>query len=117
MERSGIATKTEAYAGPVDGVPFIHNETRKIMFLFPSVSTVHLSGPSTPAMLQKKGVLEIVGSARLDREEFPELPNAMEEPQSTRATGNQITIVLDLKFLHAVAEPSVGMLSENGDTR
>jgi hypothetical protein len=68
-------------------------------------------------MLQKKGVLEIVGSARLDREEFPELPNAMEEPQSTRATGNQITIVLDLKFLHAVAEPSVGMLSENGDTR
>ena len=117
VERSVIATKTEAYAGPADGVPFIHTETRKIMFLFPSVSTVHLSGPSTPAMLQKKGVLEIVGSARLDREEFPELLNAMEEPQSTPATGNQTTIVLDLKFLHTVPEPSAGMLSENGDTR
>jgi hypothetical protein len=117
-------------------------------------------------MLQKKGVLEIVGSARVDREEFPELLNAMEEakwpfvvqkkdchipstvgegysgarcvgtliagtrednchrpasvgedcsgPECTPGTGNQTTIILDLKFLHTVPEPSVGMLSENG---
>jgi hypothetical protein len=35
----------------------------------------------------------------------------------TPATGNQTTIVLDLKFLHAVPEPSVGMLSGSGATR
>ncbi len=35
----------------------------------------------------------------------------------TPATGNQTTIVLDLKFLHTVPEPSVGMLSGNRATR
>ena len=164
LERTVIATQTEAYAGPADGVPVIHNETREIMFLFPSVSAAHLSGPSTPAMLQKRDVLEIVGAARVDREEFPELLNAMKEtdwagvvqkkdchilstvgedysgarcagtliagtrddnchtpaslgedysgPECTPATGMQTTIILDLKFLHTVPEPSVGMISE-----
>jgi|HubBroStandDraft_6_1064221.scaffolds.fasta_scaffold111576_2 polyisoprenoid-binding protein YceI len=169
VERTVITTQTEADAGPVDGVPVIYNETREIMFLFSSVSAAHLSGPLTPAMLPKKGVLEIVGSARVDREEFPELLNAMKEakwppvmqkkdchmpstvgegysgarcagtliagarddnghmpasvgedysgPECTPATGSQTTIVLDLKFLHTAPEPSVGMLSENGETR
>jgi polyisoprenoid-binding protein YceI len=35
----------------------------------------------------------------------------------TPATGNQTTIVLDLKFLHTVPEPSVGMLLGSGATR
>ena len=120
-------------------------------------------------MLQKKRVLEILGSARVVREEFPELLNAMKEtkwppvvqkkdchipsivgegysgarcagtliagtrddnchmpasvgedhsgPEFAPSTGNQTTIVLDLKFLHPVPEPSVGVLSENGETR
>jgi polyisoprenoid-binding protein YceI len=157
VERPTIATPSEDYAGPVYGDPVIHNETRKITFLFPSASAAHVSGPLTPAMLQKGRVLEIVGSARFDRDEFPELLTAIKEtnwpavvqnkdchmpskvgedysgapctgtlvaatrdnncdvpasagedysgPQCTPATGNQITIVLDLKFLHTVPEP------------
>jgi hypothetical protein len=38
-------------------------------------------------------------------------------PQCTPGTGNQTTIVLDLKFLHKVREPSVGMLSGSGEGR
>lgn len=161
--RTAIATPTEAYAGPVYGDPVIHNETREITFLFPSVSAAYLSGPFTPAMVQKKGVLEIVGSAHVDGEEFPEVLSAIKEtnwpsvvqnedchtpsrvgedysralcsgtliaatrddnchmpasvgednsdPRCTPATGNQTTIVLDLKFLHPVPEPSAEMLS------
>lgn len=169
VERPAIATPTEDYAGPVYRDPVIHNETRKITFLFPSASAAHVSGPLTPAMLRKERVLEIVGSARFDRDEFPELLTAIKEtnwpavvqnkdchmpstaaedysgapctgtlvaatrdnnwdvpasagedyrgPQCTPATGNQITIVLDLKFLHTVPEASVGMLLGSGETR
>ena len=169
VERTVIATPTEDYAGPVYGDPVIHNETREITFLFPSASAAHVSRPLTPAMLQKRAVLEIVGSARVDRDEFPELLSAIKEtdwpavvrnkdchmpsavgeaysgalctgtlveatrddycdapahvgedysgPQCTPATGNEATIVLDLKFLHAVPEASVGMLLESGETR
>jgi polyisoprenoid-binding protein YceI len=158
VEHTVIAAPTEAYAGPVYGDPVIHNVTREITFLFPSASAAHVSGPLTPAMLQTKGVLEIVGAARVDREEFPELLSAIKEtnwppvaqnkdcmpssagedyrgavctgtvvaatrgdnrsmpgsvgedysgPQCTPRTSNQTTIVLDLKFLHKVSEPSV----------
>jgi len=119
-------------------------------------------------MMQKRGVLEIVGSARVDRDEFPELLSATKEtkwpavvqsknchmlstfgeeysrarctgtvvaatrdnnchvlasaeedydPQYTPAAGNQTTMVLDLKFLHTLPEPSVGMLLESSETR
>jgi len=153
----------------VYGAPVIHNETREITFLFPSASAAHVSGPLTPAVQQTKGVLEIVGAARVDREEFPELLTAIKDtnwppvvqskdchmrstvgedhsgavcmgtviaatgddncrmpasvgedysgPQCTPATGNQTTIVLDLKFLHTVAEPSVEMLSGDREGR
>jgi polyisoprenoid-binding protein YceI len=159
VEPAVIATPTEAYAGPVYGGPVSHNETREITFLFPSVSAEHLSAPLIPTMVQKRGVLEIVGSAHVEREEFPELLGAIKEtswppvgqnedchkpstlgkdsngapctappiaanrdnncqaPTSVRedhsrlectpATGNQTAIVLDLKFLHKVLEPSV----------
>jgi polyisoprenoid-binding protein YceI len=141
VERTIDATPSEAYAGPVYGDPVVHTETHKITFLFPSLSAALVSEPLTPAMLQKKGVLEIVGSARVDREEFPELLSAIKEtnwppvvqnkdchmpasvgedysgPVCTPATGNQTTIVLDLKLLHTVPEPSVGMLSGDGETR
>jgi polyisoprenoid-binding protein YceI len=169
VRRTVTATPTEAYAGPVYGDPVIHDETREITFLFPSVSAAHLSGPFTPAMVRTKEVLEIVGSARIDGEEFQELLSATKEtswppvvqnkechipstvgegysralcggtliaatrdddhhmpasvgddysdPQCTPATGNPTTMVLDLKFLHKVLEPSVGMLSGNGETR
>jgi polyisoprenoid-binding protein YceI len=163
VERSVIATPSEAYDGPAYGGPVIHNETREITFLFPIVSAEQLSALLIPAMAQKVGVLEIVGSARVDRDEFPELLSATNEtnwpavvrnvvqnedcyipstvgedyrgvpctgtvvaaargnncnvaasagedysggPQCTPGTGNQTTIVLDLKFLHTVTEPS-----------
>jgi polyisoprenoid-binding protein YceI len=169
VERTVIAMPAEAYDGPAYGRPIIHNETREITFLFPSVSAEHLSAPLMPAMMQKRGVLEIVGSARVDRDEFPELLIAIKETtwpavvqskdchtlstvredysgapsigtvvaatrdnncdmfatagedysdtQYTPATGNQTTMVLDLKFLHTVPEPSVGMFLESGETR
>lgn len=131
VDRDVTASPTEGYAGAVYGDFAIHNETREITFVFPSVSAAHLSGPLTPAMLQKRGVLEIVGSARVDHGEFPELLSAIEETNwppvvqnkdchmpttvgkdysgapCTSGTGNQTTIVLGLKFLHKVSEPSV----------
>jgi len=158
LERTVTATPTEAYAGPVYGDPVIHNETREITFLFPSVSAARLSESLTPAVQQAKGVLEVVGAALVDREEFPELLSAIKEPdwapvvqnkdcmtssaeedssgaictgtliaatrddncnmrgsvgndysgpQYAPETGNQTTIVLDLKFLHKIPEPSV----------
>jgi polyisoprenoid-binding protein YceI len=159
VDQDVTASLPEAYAEVDYGDPVIHNETREITFVFPSVSAEHLSGPLTPAMPQKRGVLEIVGSARVDRDESPELLSAIKEtswpavvqnkdchmpttvgtdysgapctravdaatrdnrsdvlvsagedycgPQCTPGTGNQTTIVLDLKFLHKVPEPSV----------
>jgi polyisoprenoid-binding protein YceI len=164
VDRDVTASPTEAYAGAVCGDPVIHNETREITFVFPSVSAEHLSGPLTPAILQKRGVLEIVGLAHVDHGESPELLSAMKEtnwpavvqnkechmpstvgrnysgaactgtavaatsdnncdglvsaredysgPQCTPGTGNQTTIVLDLKFLHKVSDPSVEAYSD-----
>jgi hypothetical protein len=170
VERTVTATPTEAYAGPVYGDPVIHNVTREITFLFPSVSAARFSESLTPAVQQTRGVLEVVAAARVDREEFPELLSAIKEtnwppvvqnkdchmpstvgedysgavctgtviaasqadncqatysgggegysgPVCTPAAGNQTTIVLDLKFLHKVPEPSVGMLSWDSKTR
>jgi polyisoprenoid-binding protein YceI len=79
VERTVIATPTEAFAGPVYGDPGIHHETREISFLFPTASAAHVSGPLTPPVQQTKGVLEIVGAARVDRDEFPELATAIKE--------------------------------------
>jgi polyisoprenoid-binding protein YceI len=166
VARTVIATPSEDYAGPVYGNPVIRDETHEITFLFPSMSAAHLLEPLAPAMLQKSGVLEIVGSACVDREEFPELLSAVKEthwppvgqnvvenkdchapsmigedysravcagtslaasrddkshvPASVKedcsgsrcalAAGNETMIVLDLKFLHKVPEPSAGML-------
>jgi polyisoprenoid-binding protein YceI len=156
MDGDVTASPTEAYAGAVYGDLVIHNETREITFVFPSVSAEYLSGPLTPPMRQKRGVLEIVGSTRVDHGEFSELLSAIKETKrpavvqnedchmpstvgknytgaprtgavdaATRddncdvlasgredysgppGAGNQTTIVLDLKFLHKVSEPSV----------
>jgi hypothetical protein len=79
VERTILATPPEDYAGSVYGDPVIHNETREITFLFPSASAANVSRPSTPATLQERAVLEIVGSARVDRDEFPELLSAIKE--------------------------------------
>jgi polyisoprenoid-binding protein YceI len=124
VRRTAIATPTEAYAGPVYGDPVIRDETREITFLFPTVSAAYLSEALTPAMAQKIGVLEIVGSARVDGEEFPELLSAIAATRDDNchklasvgkdysgsqrgpATGSQTTIVLDLRFLRTVPEPS-----------
>ncbi|MGA2354751.1 MAG: YceI family protein [Terriglobales bacterium] len=169
VERTVTAAPTEAYAGAVYGNPVIHNETHEITFLFPSLSAVLLPGSFTPAALQNIGAQELVGSARVSHEDFPELLDTIKEtdwpsvvqnkdchapstvgedysgvqctgtliaatsddkchmPASvgedysgipcTPATGNQTTIVLDLKFLHTMPELSVGMLSGNGAAR
>jgi hypothetical protein len=92
-------------------------------------------------MPQNGRVLEIVGSARIDRDEFPELLAALKQTnwppvvrnrdchlpstvrgdysgaQCTPATDTQTTIVLDLNFLHRVPEQSVETLLESGETR
>ena len=141
VERPVIGTPTEDYAGPAYRDPVMHIETREITFRFPSASPAHISGPLTPTMPQNGRVLEIVGSARLDRDEFPELLPAMKETnwppvvrnrdchmpaavgedysgaQCTPAADAQTTIVLDLKFLHRVPEWSVETLLESGETR
>ena len=79
VQRAVLAPPPKAYAGPVYGDSVIHNATREVTFLFPSMSAAHLSRPLTPATLQKKEVLEIVGSGRVDGEEFPELLSAIKE--------------------------------------
>jgi len=79
VQRAIATTPSEAHAGPVQGDPVTHKETREITFLFPSVSAAYSSEPLSPTKMQKKGVLEIVGSARVEREEFPELPGAIKE--------------------------------------
>jgi len=159
VDHDVTASPTEYYAGPVYGDPVVRNETREITFVFPSVSAEHLSGPLTASTVQKRGVLEIVGSARVEREAFSKVLGAIKEtswppvvqnkdypipctvgedysgssctgtvvtatrdnncdvpvsagedysgPQCSPAMGNQTTIVLDLKFLHKVPEPSV----------
>jgi polyisoprenoid-binding protein YceI len=171
VERTVTATPTEAYAGLVYGDPVIHNVTREITFQFPSLSGTHLSESLTPTVQQTRGVLEVMGAARVDREEFPELLSAIQDtnwpsvvqnehcqtsysgggegysgpvctgaliaatqtdncqttysgggegysgPACAPAAVNQTTIVLDLKFLHKVPEPSVGMLLGNSKTR
>jgi polyisoprenoid-binding protein YceI len=78
VERTA-ATPAEAYAGPVNGDLVIHNRTREITFLFPSASAPHPSTPLIPTMVQKRGVLEIVGSAHVEHEEFSELVGAIKE--------------------------------------
>jgi hypothetical protein len=115
----------------------------------------------TPAVQQTRGVLEVMGAARVDHDQFPELLSAIQDTNwpsvvrnehcqaayegggegysgpvctgmliaathagncqsayeeggegysgsvCTPPAGNQTTIVLDLKFLHKVPEPSV----------
>jgi polyisoprenoid-binding protein YceI len=167
VERTITAEPTEAYAGPVYGDPVIHSSTREIRFLFPSLSAGFLSGSLTPGMTKNDDALEIVGSARVGHEDFPELLGAIRETNwpsvvkdqdchfssigedysgaqctgtliaatsydnchmgsvgedysgllCTPATGNQTTIVLDLKLLPAMPEPSAGMLSGGPGTR
>ena len=94
VERPVIATPTEDYAGSVYGNPVIHNETRALC----------------------TGTL--VEATRDDNCDTPApVGEDHSGPQCTPAAGNEATIVLDLKFLHAVPEASVGMLLESGETR
>ena len=105
LKRTVRATAAEDYAGPVYGDPVIHNETREITFLFPSASAAHVSRPSTPAMLQKRAVLEIVGSARVDDDEFPELLSAIKEPDWPAVVRNK-----DCPMASTVGESDSGAL-------
>jgi polyisoprenoid-binding protein YceI len=166
VERTVTAEPTEGYAGPVYGDPVVHSGTREIKFQFSTLSAAILPGPLTPAMLQNKGAQEIVGSARVGHEDFPELlaaikgtnwpsvvqnkdcraPSTVGEDYSgaqctgtltattsddncqmpafvgedyggllcTPAASDQTTIVLDLKLLPTMPEPSAGLLSVEG---
>jgi polyisoprenoid-binding protein YceI len=89
VERTVTATPTEAYAGPIYGDPVIHNETREITFLFPSLSAAPLSGPLTPATLENKGAQTIVGSARVGHEDFPDLSGAIKDTNWPSIVQNQ----------------------------
>jgi polyisoprenoid-binding protein YceI len=162
VERSVTATPSEGYAGPVYGDPVIHTDIREVAFFFPSVKAVSLSLPLTPEAVQS-GPLELVGSARIGREDFPGLAAAIKDTNwppvitneacftpstggedysgtlctgtviaathndtchpaalgedyrgvlCTPTTGNQTTIILDLKFLQTATNPSAQMLYE-----
>jgi polyisoprenoid-binding protein YceI len=78
VERSVTITANEAYAGPVYGDPVIHTETREVRFLFPSLNAALSSGTLTSVALQKKGALDLSGSARVGHEDFPGLLNAIQ---------------------------------------
>jgi polyisoprenoid-binding protein YceI len=79
VERAVTAVPTEAYAGAVYGDPVIHNKSHEITFLFPSLNAVLLPTPLTSAPLQNIQAQEVVGSARIGHEDFPELLNAIKE--------------------------------------
>ena len=73
VERSVTLTPSEAYAGPVYGEPVLHNETREVRLLFPSLSAAVSADPMKRVNLQEKGELDFSGSARVGYEEFPAL--------------------------------------------
>jgi len=79
VERTIDATPSEAYAGPVYGDPVVHTKTRKITFLFSSLSAALVSEPLTSGTLQKDGMLDVSGSARIGHEDFPELLDAIQD--------------------------------------
>jgi len=79
VQRTIAATPSEAHAGSGHSDPVIHKETREITFLFPGMSAAYLSEPLSPTKTQEKGVLQIVGSAHVEREEFSKLPGAIKE--------------------------------------
>jgi len=160
VKRTISAVPSEGYSGPVYGDPLIQTDIREVVFLFPTASAASISAPLTPAATQN-GVLELVGSAQINREDFPGLSAAIKDtnwppvvrnqvcffpstggedysgtlctgteiaamrddnchpaavgedyrgPLCTPATGNQTTIVLDLKLLHAATDSSARML-------
>jgi polyisoprenoid-binding protein YceI len=78
VERTIIAIPSEGYSGPAYGDPLIHTEIREVAFLFPSVSAASISVPLAPAAMQN-GLLELVGSARIGREDFPALAAAIKD--------------------------------------
>jgi polyisoprenoid-binding protein YceI len=71
VERS--VTHTKALAGPVYGDPVLHNETREVRLLFPSLTAPVSADSMKRANLQEKGEMDLSGSARVGYEEFPAL--------------------------------------------
>src|ERR1700686_1297543 len=71
VERS--VTLTKALAGPVYGEPVLHNETREVRLLFPSLTAGVSADPMKRVNLQEKSELDFSGSAGVGYEEFPAL--------------------------------------------
>src|SRR5579864_1439516 len=71
VERS--VTHTKALAGPVYGDPVLHNETREVRLLFPSLTAAVSAASMKRANLQEKGEVDLSGSARVGYDEFPAL--------------------------------------------
>jgi polyisoprenoid-binding protein YceI len=168
VERAVEATPTEGYAGAMYGDPVIHDKTLEITFLFPSLSAAPSSGSLITPTLQNRKAQEIVGSARVGHEDFPELLDSIKETnwpsviqnkdchmsaigeaysgaqctgiliaptnhdncrapasvgedysllQCAAPTGNQTTIVLDLKLLRTRPALSAGMMPGKSNPR
>ena len=89
VEHTVTAIPSEGYAGPVYGDPVVHTDMREVAFFFPSVSAASLSAPLTPAAVQS-GVLELVGSLRIGREDFPALAAAIKDTNWPPVVRNKV---------------------------
>jgi len=69
IDRNVDATPSEAYAGPVYGPPIIHRVSHEVTMVF--------DPPAADASGQKDGVIQDSASARVFREDFPQLLKAV----------------------------------------
>lgn len=73
VDRNVETAPGEAYAGPVYGPPMIHRLTHEI--------TLVLSPPAAYAKDSRNGEIQISGSTKIFREDFPQLVKAVESTQ------------------------------------
>ena len=79
VERSATIDPSEAYAGPAYSDPVIHTETREATFVIPSVDAALASQSFTNATVENKEALQVLASAHIGYEDFPDLFSALTE--------------------------------------
>jgi polyisoprenoid-binding protein YceI len=110
VERGAALTPTEVHAGRVHGIPVIHTIAKEITFQFPSLSAALLPGSLSPAVPQKEGALEVLGSGHVDYKTFPELLHAIKEtnwPPVARNKECQMPLTVGRDYSGAMCTGSV----------